>query len=69
MKKIRSIEERRRKEEEGSREEKGRTQECPRRGAFSRDYQRAVRCAAPALTNGFVNRGRFKVITQRKKAS
>lgn len=47
-------------------EDGGRTQQCPRREAHSRAITDA---RASALTNGFVNRARFKLITQRKKVS
>lgn len=58
-----------RRREEGRREEEGREKKIVRNnargGAFSRDYRRAAR-RGPPLT-GFVNHGRFKVITRRKK--
>lgn len=47
-------------------EEKKVVRNNARGGAFSRDYQRG---AEGPLTNGFVNHGRFKVITHRKKES
>lgn len=66
-------EERRGEETRGGREEEeGREKKIVRNnargGAFSRDYRRAARRAPPPLT-GFVNHGRFKVITRRKKES
>lgn len=50
---------------EGKKKEDG-TQQCPRRCILARLLTRGARRGTP-LTNGFVNHGRFKVITHRKK--